>query len=113
MAGAFAGLAIFGNIKALVVLVPVVLVALRSSAALRRASLRAWGAGLVGLALLSSPLFIAAVFDPARGFAAESVAEGGMPWLEEAPLTWQQIADALGVSRQAAHARYANRKPTT
>lgn len=27
-------------------------------------------------------------------------------------MTWQQVADALGVTRQAAHGRYANRKPT-
>jgi hypothetical protein len=67
-AGALVGLAIFGNIKALVVFVPVAALALRTSKPLRQTSARAWALGLCGLALCAAPLFVSAVLDPARGF---------------------------------------------
>lgn len=71
--GALVGLAILGNVKALVVFAPVALLSLRESAPLRRAPLRTWLAMLVPLLVVASPLGIAALLDPSGAFGDQIV----------------------------------------
>ena len=69
--GAVAGLALFANIKAVIVGVPLLVIALYESAALRRTPWRAWLAAVAGGALAIAPLVIAAVVDPQQRVGRE------------------------------------------
>ena len=73
VAGAVAGLALFANVKAVVLVVPLLAIALYESRALRRTPWPAWGAALLGGALAIAPMVVTALMDPQRRMGHEVV----------------------------------------
>lgn len=70
-AGAVAGLAIFANVKAVVVAVPLLAIALYESPVLRRTPWRASATALLGAGLAIAPVVIGAIFDPQQRVGRE------------------------------------------
>ncbi len=71
--GAIAGLALFANVKAVVVGVPLLAIALYESPVLRRTPWPAWGAAIMGGALAIAPMAITAMLDPQQRVGHEVV----------------------------------------
>jgi len=67
-AAALVGLAVLGNVKAAVLVIPLLAFSLFESPGLRRTSARAWYAAGVAAALAVSPMVIAALADPQHRF---------------------------------------------
>jgi len=71
IAGALVGLAVLGNVKAVMLVVPLLAFALLESPVLRRTSASAWLAALAAAALAASPMAISALSDPQHRFGNE------------------------------------------
>lgn len=73
VAGTIVGLALFANVKAVVLVVPLLAMALYESPVLRRTPWPAWGTAMLGGALGIAPMLIAALLDPQQRVGHEVV----------------------------------------